>query len=94
MSKKTFDFTEAQEFELKTSKGVTVLREPTPEEYFSYLNNVGKEGRELNETYEFYIDYFKTLGGEDNALRTLTLQQVFDVAMAVNGVDESKTKGK
>jgi hypothetical protein len=85
--KQTFDFTESKEFELKTSKGATVLREPTPEEYFNYLDGASSEGREIRETYEFYVEYFKTLGGGEDAIRSLTLNQMFDVAMAVNGVE-------
>ena len=93
MNKKTFDFVEGQQFELKTSKGSTVLREPTPPEYFKYLEGLKVENRELADTYEFYIEYFVKLGGKEDALRTLTLQQVFEVAMAVNGVD-GEPKGK
>jgi hypothetical protein len=90
MSKKTFDFTEVQEFELKTPAGDTVLREPSPQEYFDYLKELKVEGRELTETYELYVDYFAKLGGDEKVIRSLTLNQMFDVVQSVNGADIEK----
>lgn len=88
--KKTFDFSKSKEFELKTPKGDTVLREPTPSEYFDYLKKVSVEGQEVEQTYELYIDYFKALGGKEEVIRSLSIQQIFDVAQAINGGDIEK----
>lgn len=90
MSKKTFDFTEVQEFELKTPAGDTVLREPSPQEYFDYLKELKVENRELTETYQLYVDYFVKLGGDEKVIRSLTLNQMFDVVQSINGVDVEK----
>lgn len=90
MSKEIFDFTEVKEFELKTPAGDTVLREPTPAEYFDYLKKITKEGQEIAVTYDLYIEYFKNLGGDEKVLRSLTLEQIFKVATSISGGDAEK----
>ena len=90
MGKQTLDFTDITEYELKTLEGTVVLREPRPLEYFEYLEKVQVEGQNVKDTYNLYIDYFITLGGDKKVLTSLTINQLFKVAELVNGGEVKK----
>ena len=85
MSEVILDFSAEKTFRIKTRKGDTVLRQPVPAEYFTYLNKIKEKSEEDAEVlYELYIEYFVSLDGEEEKLRSLQLFELFEVAKLVN----------
>jgi len=80
-----FDFTQEVEFKVKTTKGETLLREPSAPEYMAYLNKLGKESEDGEKSYKLCIDYLTALGGDKEILEELPLYKLGKVISAVNG---------